>query len=228
MCSMFTTAAAHRTLGFFSALEVFIVQHRTCAIIACGYAAIIRMVLNDWHAPPTAPAWPIYNGAQLLDPSILEPLDRASVRAKAATVPSSNGRMRNERVRREAHTSATMPVQALRPLMQRQKRPPAHATEKVAAPALAAEEQEEGRCSEPGHLHPPRRVMTRARRVATAAPSTEEEDEPRRNNVDDRMILFSIGAAVIAYLVVRVAWVRGKRTKLGDTLEASESEALYL
>lgn len=225
-------AAAHRAVAFLCALETFLVQRRTCAIIACAYAAIMRIAVIELNAPPRAPAWPIYNGAQLLDATIIEPLDRPTVLGKAATVPGSSGRMRNVRVRRVARmavTAAQTPSQAQRPLM----RGSAAAREsKQAGPSSPLPADEKDACSGGGAIQPsmeaPRR-MVMARREVAPIPAVEDEVdyETRGSKVDDTVLLISIGAVAVAYLAVRVAWTRNWN-KCGNTAEPIQGETFHL
>jgi hypothetical protein len=190
-------AAAHHAFNILGLLESAILQYRTWMMIACAYAAIIRTVLQDWQAQPQSTAaslqlsaWPLYNGVQLLDPTIREPLDRASVLAKVAA--SQPAPVRRARQRGVKDGDINMPKQQQLVVQEQQ---------------LEEEEKEQQRQHQPS-------VTRRETTPRPRSPIVGQASEGSTSNIDDWMLLLLMGATAVAYLVIRTVWVR--RTSKND------------
>lgn len=95
------------------AFETFLTQHRTYAMLACAYAAGVRMLLDALSSQAPREAWPILSGVELLDPDVREPLTRAAVLAKARARPSPDtpvhGLQSNSRKKKKNNNNAAVP-----------------------------------------------------------------------------------------------------------------------
>jgi hypothetical protein len=83
---MYQTETARSVYSTIATLETILRQHRSLVVLAYAYVVCVqKMFYNASQGKTRVSAWPIYNGVQLLDPGITEPLDRHSVFAKAST-----------------------------------------------------------------------------------------------------------------------------------------------
>lgn len=223
---MYRMIATRRTYTAFTSLETFLVHHRPLMIIAYAYAVCIRMFINDWQTQPRGPAWPIYNGVQLLDPGIMEPLDRHSVIAKAATeerpmVPSEGMGVRYQpkmrsMVRRVAFQKANA-LQEEMPAEGPSTPPPALAPE-VCSDGPGVDSSTRGTARSGEILA--KRTMARREVVASPSPlrlkteATKVEEEAELN--DQMLVSILVGAVAVYFLLRRTATARGKQGTCND------------
>jgi hypothetical protein len=209
----YTEAARRRTSSALTGLESFLVQHRLLVIIGYAYVSIINMILTDWQVKSSGPEWPIYNGAQLLDPSIIEPLDRRSVLQKA----SSQGQLV------QSHQGATGSIRRA----PRKVRLPREQT----GPVETASHMPSSNSPTVTRMRRP--LLTRAV-VQANVDDTAANEKKRNNGVNDQVIVGMCAGMVGAYVLLR--WSASFRSQLrkdsssidigDDTSEAQSASAV--